>query len=207
MNDQELSTMLQEWPATPAPETLEERVFGPVPLPVPWWGKVPAGALALLGTAVGALVMSLLFMLVPKEPAAAPPAPAPSAPVAAPEPPPPMVPTPAPPRKRKAVPKVEAPPVTTGVTLPPRVVYSPMPSAPDPAVITSVGLRLRIDKEGRVVSAEFLEGDKTLADLAIEAVLQWRYTPEMVNGEPLESSTVVSVTFGPRPRPAKAKAR
>jgi hypothetical protein len=82
-----------------------------------------------------------------------------------------------------------------------------MPTAPDPAIITSVGLRLRIDKEGRVVSAEFLEGDRTLADLAIEAALQWRYTPEMVHGEAVESSAVVSVTFGPRPRPAKGAPR
>lgn len=70
-----------------------------------------------------------------------------------------------------------------------------------------MSLRIRIDKEGRVTKAEFIEGDAQLADISIEAVKQWRCKPELVNGEPAESSTAVSVYIGPRPKPVKGTSR
>jgi hypothetical protein len=49
MTDQVLTSALREWRQTPAPETPEERVFRPRPVPVPWWRCIPAGPVAALG--------------------------------------------------------------------------------------------------------------------------------------------------------------
>jgi protein TonB len=37
--------------------------------------------------------------------------------------------------------------------------------------------------------------DPQLARAAIEAVSQWRYTPTLLNGEPIEIDTTISVNF------------
>jgi TonB family protein len=202
MNHQELSSLLKEWPPAAAPSNLEERVFGPRPLPVPWWGRIPAAPLAVSGIFAGALLIWVMSSLVPGETPVTAPAPAPQAAPVAPPPPPP-----APPKPKRAKPAT----VTSVPIIAPAVkVFGVMPTVPrDPANPTvevgTVRLRLTVDKEGRVVEVEVLEGDSQLAAIAAEAVREWRYRPRLVNGEPTESVTDTSVFFG-APRPA-AKAR
>jgi TonB family protein len=65
MTDQELSSLLQEWKRTPAPPTLDARVFSVRTSTVPrWWDRVPPLATILAGAAAGGLVVYGIIGLV-----------------------------------------------------------------------------------------------------------------------------------------------
>ena len=59
----------------------------------------------------------------------------------------------------------------------------------------AVVLHATIDKEGKISEVQVLEGDEVLAKSAVEAVRQWRYKPMLVDGEPKEVDTTITVTF------------
>jgi len=52
-----------------------------------------------------------------------------------------------------------------------------------------------ISKEGTIESLQVLSGHPMLASAAIDAVKQWRYRPYILNGDPIEVNTQISVTF------------
>jgi len=52
-----------------------------------------------------------------------------------------------------------------------------------------------IDKDGNVERLQLVNGHPLLAPAAIEAVKQWRYKPFLLNGQPLEVETTVTVDF------------
>ena len=52
-----------------------------------------------------------------------------------------------------------------------------------------------IDKGGNIQNLQVVSGHPMLAPAAIEAVKQWRYKPFLLNGQPLEVETTVTVTF------------
>ena len=55
-----------------------------------------------------------------------------------------------------------------------------------------------IGKDGMIQSLTVVNGDKvdsSLADAALAAVKQWRYTPAMLDGQPVELETEISVVF------------
>jgi TonB family protein len=52
-----------------------------------------------------------------------------------------------------------------------------------------------IMKDGTIRTLEYLSGPPELMDSAINAVKQWRYKTTMVNGEPVEVDTKISVVF------------
>jgi protein TonB len=58
-----------------------------------------------------------------------------------------------------------------------------------------VVLHAIIDKEGKISEVQVRSGDDTLAQAALEAVRQWRYKPMLVDGEPREVDTTITVTF------------
>jgi TonB family protein len=58
-----------------------------------------------------------------------------------------------------------------------------------------VVLHAIIDKEGKISEVQVRSGDDTLAQAAVEAVRQWRYKPMLVDGEPKEVDTIITVTF------------
>jgi TonB family protein len=58
-----------------------------------------------------------------------------------------------------------------------------------------VVLHANVDKEGKVNEVQVLSGDDTLAQSALEAVRQWRYKPMLVDGQPKEFTTTITVTF------------
>lgn len=58
-----------------------------------------------------------------------------------------------------------------------------------------VVLHAVIDKEGKISQVQVLSGDDLLAQAAVEAVRQWRYKPMLVDGEPRESGTTITLTF------------
>ena len=59
----------------------------------------------------------------------------------------------------------------------------------------AVVLHATIDKEGKISEVRVLEGDDVLAKAALEAVRQWRYKPMVVDGQPKEVDTTITVTF------------
>ena len=79
------------------------------------------------------------------------------------------------------------------------IVSQPRPEYPPEAraghVQGEVVLHAVIDKEGKVSDVRVLSGDDLLAPSALEAVRQWRYKPMLVDGEPKEVDTTITVTF------------
>lgn len=59
----------------------------------------------------------------------------------------------------------------------------------------SVVLTAIIDKEGNIRDIRLITGHPLLVTAAIEAVRQWRYRPYLLNGEPVEVETTVTVNF------------
>ena len=53
-----------------------------------------------------------------------------------------------------------------------------------------------IGTDGTVEKVTALDGDPMLAQAAMEAVKQWKYTPYLLNGEPIEVETRAVVSFG-----------
>jgi protein TonB len=58
-----------------------------------------------------------------------------------------------------------------------------------------VVLQAQIDKEGWVVNLRVSSGHPMLVQSALDAVRTWRYKPYVVNGEPVEVETTVTVNF------------
>jgi protein TonB len=52
-----------------------------------------------------------------------------------------------------------------------------------------------IDKQGRIVNARALSGPIMLQSAAVEAVARARYKPYLLNGQPADVETTVSITF------------
>ncbi len=59
----------------------------------------------------------------------------------------------------------------------------------------AVELQAVIGKEGRIERLQVLRGHPMLVKAAVEAVQQWRYRPYILNGEPVEVETHVTVNF------------
>ncbi len=72
-------------------------------------------------------------------------------------------------------------------------VYAPL--ARQARIQGRVVLKVRISKSGDVVKLQLVSGHPMLAPAAIEAVKQWRYQPYLLNGEPVEVETNVTVNF------------
>ena len=58
-----------------------------------------------------------------------------------------------------------------------------------------VHLAAIIGKDGSVTQVELLDGPAALAQAAIDSVRQWTYRPTLLNGEPVEVETTVTVNF------------
>jgi len=58
-----------------------------------------------------------------------------------------------------------------------------------------VVLRAMISREGSIENLQVLSGHPMLVRAAVDAVRQWRYRPYLLNGEPVEVETEVTVNF------------
>jgi TonB family protein len=67
--------------------------------------------------------------------------------------------------------------------------------ARDQHIQGTVVLSVIVDKEGNVANIQLISGHPLFAPVAIEAVKQWKYKPYLLNGEPLEVNTQVTVNF------------
>ncbi len=84
--------------------------------------------------------------------------------------------------------------VTKGMVL--RKVEPAYPKLGLAARITGVVLlKAIISKEGEIKELQVVSGHPILVPAAIDAVRQWRYRPYLLNGEPVEVETNISVTF------------
>jgi len=52
-----------------------------------------------------------------------------------------------------------------------------------------------ISRDGSIESLRVIRGHALLNQAALDAVQQWRYRPTMLNGDPVEVITTVTVTF------------
>jgi protein TonB len=59
----------------------------------------------------------------------------------------------------------------------------------------TVVLHAIISREGRITSLEVLSGHPLFVPSALDAVRQWRYRPTILNGEPVEVETTITVIF------------
>jgi len=79
------------------------------------------------------------------------------------------------------------------------LVFGPQPMYPPIAkaahVSGDVVLRALIDTLGAVKSLQVLSGPELLNAAAQDAVSRWRYKPYLVNGQPVEVETTVTVSF------------
>ena len=100
-----------------------------------------------------------------------------------------------------------APPVPTPVAKPPIVsvmmeghlVHKVEPGYPPLArsarIQGSVELRAIISKEGTIENLRVISGHPMLVQAAVAAVQQWRYRPYILNSQPVEVETEVTVRF------------
>ncbi len=78
-------------------------------------------------------------------------------------------------------------------------IYHPSPEYPKIAraahVQGQVLLKAIISKDGRIINLQALNGHPLLVGTAIKTVQEWRYRPYLLNGEPVEVETEITVNF------------
>jgi TonB family protein len=89
--------------------------------------------------------------------------------------------------------QVAAPRMADQIVKKVRPVYPPL--ARRARIQGTVILKVVINKSGDVENMQLFSGHPMLAPAAIEAVKQWRYKPYLLNGEPVEVETNVTVNF------------
>ena len=86
-----------------------------------------------------------------------------------------------------------------GVVSAARLIYRPKPEYPEIAKMAriegSVELEAIIGKDGTIEELKVLRGHPSFVKTALEAVRQWRYQPTLLNGEPVEVVTEITVNF------------
>lgn len=90
-------------------------------------------------------------------------------------------------------------PIRIGILEPSKLVYKVNPVYPTLAVKAHVSgtvvLEAVVDEEGNVSAVKVLSGHILLVDAAVQAVKQWRYSPTVLNGEPVPVIATVTVIF------------
>lgn len=84
--------------------------------------------------------------------------------------------------------------VSTGLLIK-KVAPSYPPNALRMQIEGSVELVATISKEGNISQIKVVSGDAQLTKAAVDAVKQWKYKPYLLNGEPVEIQTQVTVKF------------
>ena len=79
------------------------------------------------------------------------------------------------------------------------LIHQVMPQYPQIAktahIQGTVILHAIISKEGTVQELQYISGPPLLMRSAMDAVREWRYKPTLLNGEPVEVDTTISVVF------------
>ncbi|HUQ49306.1 MAG TPA: energy transducer TonB [Terriglobales bacterium] len=75
----------------------------------------------------------------------------------------------------------------------PKPVYPPI--AKNARISGSVVLQATISKNGNIENLRLVNGHPMLVPAAMDAVKQWRYKPYLLNGDPVEVETQITVNF------------
>jgi len=67
--------------------------------------------------------------------------------------------------------------------------------AKDNRVQGDVVLRILIDEQGNVIEAKPMSGPPSLTDAAVDAMMQWKFKPYLLNGEPVQVESVFTIRF------------
>jgi TonB family protein len=80
-----------------------------------------------------------------------------------------------------------------------KMVHQVMPEYPADAKVQHIQgtevLHAVIDFDGTMLSIEWVSGPPELMKSAMDAVKQWRYEPTLLNGEPVQVDTTISVVY------------
>ena len=80
-----------------------------------------------------------------------------------------------------------------------KLIFKPDPVYPKLAIAThttgTVTLEAIINEEGNVTNLTVISGHMLLVEAARAAVLQWKYSPTILNGEAVPVRTLVTITF------------
>jgi periplasmic protein TonB len=80
-----------------------------------------------------------------------------------------------------------------------KLIFGPKPAYPPMAVTTrtqgAVELKAIIGKDGTIQELKVASGSPLLIRAAVDAVSRWRYQPTLLNGEPVEVVTDITVNF------------
>jgi protein TonB len=108
-------------------------------------------------------------------------------------------PSPQPPPPQRLKPNPSQPIRMGGIVIAAKIVYQPKPEYPELARMTrvegAVEFEAVIGKDGTIEELKVLKGHPLLVKAALEAVRQWRYQPTLLNGEPVEVVTEITVNF------------
>jgi TonB family protein len=81
------------------------------------------------------------------------------------------------------------------------LIVSRVPAYPEAAKVSRVAghvvMQAIISEDGSVKRVHVTEGDSRLRAAAVEAVYKWRYRPYLVDGQPTEVTTTITVDFNP----------
>lgn len=67
--------------------------------------------------------------------------------------------------------------------------------AKDAKIQGAVILMAVIDKEGKIANLQIVSGPEKLRTSTLDAVRQWTYKPYLLNGQPTEVETTITVTY------------
>jgi len=59
----------------------------------------------------------------------------------------------------------------------------------------AVEMLATINKRGVITDVKVISGDAMLAKPAVDAVRQWKYRPYLLNGEPVDIQTQITINF------------
>lgn len=80
-----------------------------------------------------------------------------------------------------------------------KLIFGPKPAYPRMAILTrtqgTVEMKAIISKDGTIQELKEVSGSPLLIQAAVDAVSRWRYQPTLLNGEPVEVVTDISVNF------------
>ena len=82
-----------------------------------------------------------------------------------------------------------------------RVIHRVPPLYPDFAkasqIVGAVIVKVTVKKDGKVANPKVKSGPGVLRAAALDAVKQWRFKPAMLNGQPIEQDTEITLNFKP----------
>ncbi len=74
-----------------------------------------------------------------------------------------------------------------------------MPKYPQAAIKKrvegAVRMHVLLDQSGQVLALEVIDGAPELRGAALDAVRQWKFKPYLLNGEPVELDSQITVNF------------